>query len=168
MVSKKAFVDNIFLVIMTILGFFVLIMVNFLYGSVKDELNTHDVVVNNSLVQETFTAIETTNASHDWLFVLLFFGTVTAILITLYFLRSNPAFFIVGLIGLIVVIFLAIILRDVFTEVITSNQDWVDTTDNMPKSNYFFSNLPVIMLVIISLFLIFTYVIKNGGVNLGG
>ena len=160
--SKKGFIDNIFLVIIVVLGFFGLILVNFIYGQVRDGLNDNALFANNTDVQNAFADIDTTNANQDWLFVLLFFGVVGAILITLYFLRSSPAFFLVGIIGLIVVVFLAIILRDVFTDVINSNADFVAEANSLEKSNYFFEYIPVIMLVIISVFLIFTYISKNG------
>lgn len=160
--NNKGFIDNIFLVIITIVGFFVLIVGFFIYGSIKDALNTNALFSGNEDAQGIFSDIDTTNESQDWLFVLLFFGVCGAILIGLYYLRSSPAFFLVGLIGLVVVVFLAIILRDVFSDVINSTSDFSDEVTELPKANFIFENLPVIMLVIVSGFLIFAYVSKSG------
>lgn len=162
MVNKKGFVDNIFLVITVVVSFFVILVGSYAYGQVKNGLNTFDMVANNTDAQDVLADVEQSNTNMDWLMLLFFFGSVGAILLTLYFLRSNPLFFIIALIGLIVTVFLAIILVDAFGDILDTNANIEAETLEYPKSNFLFENLPVIVLIIVSIFLIFAYVNKGG------
>lgn len=162
MVNKKGFIDNIFLVITTIVSFFAILVIGYAYGQVKTGLNTIDVIANNTDAQAIFADVEQGNSNMDWLMIVLFFGTVGGILLTLYFLRSNPLFFIIGLVILIVVVFLAIMLTDVFGDIIDLSPEIGGEVSNYPKSNFLFENLAVICLVIFAVFLIFAYMNKGG------
>ena len=163
-INKKGFIDNIFLVIVTIVSFFVILLISMIYGNVKDGLNGFEIISNNTDAQETFDDIDTLQGTWDWLYVLFFFGLVGAILLTLYSLRSSPLFFVVGIIGLFITVFLAILLTDGFGTIIDSNADISNQVTEYPKSNFIFDNLPVIILIIICLFLVVTYIYKGGGV----
>jgi magnesium-transporting ATPase (P-type) len=162
MVNKKGFIDNIYLVITTIVAFFAILVMSYAYGEIKTGLNNQDIIANNTDAQEIFVDVEKGNTSMDWLMILLFFGTVGSILLTLYFLRSNPLFFIIGLILLVVVVFLAILLTDVFSDIIALSPEISGEVSSYPKSNFLFENLPIIALVILAVFLIFAYMNKGG------
>lgn len=160
--NKKGFFDYIYLVVFIVVGFIALIVYGVSSGNILEGLNSTDVIANNSYAQDIMNDIEAQNDSNDGLFVIMVFGLVVAILITLYYLRSSPAFFIIGLIGLVVVLFLAIFFKDVFNDVINASPEFSDEADNLDKSSFLFEYLPVFILIVVSVFLIILYVRKEG------
>jgi hypothetical protein len=160
--SKKCFIDGAFLGVFAVVTFFAIILVSFLYGTIKDGLNSFEVIGNDTNVQTIFSHVDIVNTNWDWVFMLMFFGLVGGAVIGLYFLRSSPVLFMLGLIGLFTVIIMSIILVDVFGQVINESPEFSAEVSDFPVSGFIFNFLPVILLVVLGGFLIFTYMNKGG------
>lgn len=163
--NNKGFVDNIYLLIIFIVSFFVIAIIGFIYTQLTDKVNTNAFINSSEEVTNMITTLDNNQANNDNLLSVFFGGMIIVIFVSLYFLRSNPVFFIIGIIGLVIVVFLAILLKGAFTDILDSNADFRAEADSNVKSSFIFDYLPIILLIIFSVFLIVAYVNRGGTIQ---
>jgi hypothetical protein len=100
----------------------------------------------------------------DQLFVFIAFGTFIAIIISCFFLDTNPIFFIVSMIIFVFQFIIYAVLGNVYAVFATSS-DIQATASLFPFMYMFWSNIPIIALVVSILVIIMLYARMRGKSN---
>lgn len=119
--------------------------------------------LNNSMQQ-----INNTFEALDWIWVIFFFGFYLALLISVFYLDTSPAFLIFALIGILILFIVGAILSDVWINVTGETNSRLAeqgklNTFEFPIMNHIMSNLLVYLIIMSSVFLIILYGSKRGG-----
>lgn len=120
-------------------------------------------------IDNSMTFITNTFNMLDWGFVIFFFGFYLALLISVFFIDTHPAFFVFALATLIIIFVVAGVLADTWMnfkgEIDTSltSAGKLSPSATYPMMNEILSHLPIYVIVMSSIFLIVLYASKRNG-----
>lgn len=170
--NKKAFVDDglLFLILFLVVAFVFLIT-----GFINDGINTELIsVLNNSAVLNNTVAdiTEVTDGTDtffnaDYLILLFFVGLCIFLIVSFYYIPSNPIFFIIGLVVLVILIIFSLFFKDFWVALTELDNDFSDSLSDHALIDNIFIWLPVSLLVLVCIILVVLYA-KNQQGSFGG
>ena len=118
--NKKGFLlDGVFLIFIFISFLLEFLIIGFVFSNINSNMllaiNATNMVDNDSYAAMDDMLGHVDNVmTMDWVVVFGLFGLFLALIISLYYVRSNPLFAIIGIISTLLLVFLAIIFKDLF------------------------------------------------------
>ncbi len=153
----RGFLDLILIPVLLVILAVVLIFVYFVSGVVIDKAEDTgpEMIAGFPDVQSKFLVF-------DNLFVLITAMMAGFVLISAFYIESNPIFFVVGIIGLLLALVVAPTFTNTFDEFVMQNENMTDSANQFPKVVKIIRQLPMIVLGIGALSIILMYA-KWGG-----
>lgn len=148
---KSGFEDAFFIIAVFFAFAIVLLVVNKAWTEISPNLETsiNQALPENSInITPTLTNVTETTQLFDKLLPLLIIGLFAFVLIGVSLYINHPIMLIVGIIVLAVAIMLGMIYANIYNE-ISSSDSFRSTNNNLPITEIFMKNLPVIMLLVI-------------------
>jgi hypothetical protein len=166
--NKKAFIDDglLFLILFMVVAFIFLIV-----GYINSVVNTSLVTAMNDsdtlrpFINETLPVINNTNAffNADFLILLFFAGLCIFLIMSFFYLPSNPIFFIIGIIVLIILVIFSMFFKDFWISLTQADNDFSRSIVDHDIINNIFIYLPVIILILICIVLVVLYAKNQQG-----
>ena len=171
--NKKGFIAD---GLLYLISFFVIAFIFLIVGFVSSTMNTG--LINALNETEITSEFVTANDSHvinvtdgadnffnaDFLILLLLVGLFIYLVVSFFYIGSNPIFFIVGFIVLIIMIIFSIFFTDFFDGVTSVDNDFSTyVNDDHSLIVNIMSILPIIILVFLAIVLIVMYAKNSGG-----
>jgi len=162
MVNKKgAMLLDLIMVLVIIFAFaLVVLFMQTVFTQYKVALDENDHVesdVHERVLRETTTVLD----RMDTIFAFMIVGSILALIVSAFYIRTHPVFFVVSVISLIIILMLAGIFSNIFTEISTA-EGMTNATANYSIIPNIMDNLPLWMLMIGAMIIIALYAkIKN-------
>lgn len=140
-----------------LIGFFlasILIIIDMGFNPIMNALNSSKTT-NNSNTNAIVARYYENEKSHDFMFVLIFFGFALGAVVSAYFLPTHPVFFFPILLIMVLGIFLAPTIANAFGSLIT-DPTVAQTANDYPLTTQIFQHLPNILLAIAIIIVIAT------------
>tara|TARA_R100000656_G_scaffold14937_1_gene14652 strand:- start:3622 stop:4128 length:507 start_codon:yes stop_codon:yes gene_type:complete len=118
-----------------------------------------DVQVNNS---EVINDVTRTIHMFDWLYMIFFFLFYLVLLGSVFYLDTQPGYFIFAIILFLVVIFVGMALADAFTD-ISEDDSLQYSYDNFPITRHLMTNLPYYLMGMAMIFLLVLFASRRDG-----
>lgn len=157
--NKKAnIIDALIIVIICfIMGIFFLVFY-LVVNNISSPIADHIDVQEGRDIMGRLTSIA---RSFDYLYVILIGMLITGSVISAFFIRSHPIFFIIATITLFIFLIPATALSNAF-EKFKAQDKIADIVDNFPIIEFFIDKLPIILIATMILIMIVLYINKEG------
>lgn len=154
--GQNVIMDFLLIPIMLIFIIFIMFFSHYAWTQIRDGT---DLFTGTKDQNETLAAINTTTDMFQYIFVMVIAAIIVALGVTGYFLDSNVAYGIIGVIMILIVIIIAVPFRNAYEDFRTIDES---TEDSFAVANAFMDNLPMIVLFAGAIFIILLYG-KNQG-----
>jgi hypothetical protein len=161
--NKKANLFDPLIIIIVLFGFAIssvifLLISHELKTDLTAKLNTPTFTASGDIITHTDDAIK----SFDYIFVILVAMLTVSTLISAFFIKSHPIFFVVSTILLFVFMIPAVVLSNAF-EKFTQQSQISTVMSDFASITFFMSKLPYLLLVIMILTIIVLFMYKGNG-----
>jgi hypothetical protein len=161
--NKRGDVGDFVLMIVSV---FIIGLMFFVGGKVWTEFKTEivemDEIMDNGAVNMTaeINQLDVTFNILDPMYAVFFFGFFLALLVSIFYIDSHPGFMVFGLLLFIIILFVGMIMSDVWTTIASSEQ-LSDEQINFPITYHLMSNLPIYLIIMGFLFFILLYATRR-------
>lgn len=154
--NKKGniFAIVIIMVFVVVVGFTV-IMSKFITGKFFEEFN--DKVEETDEMKASETKYLDSFLTFDYSIVVMVAILIVGLVVTSFLIPSHPIFIVINIIGIFVLVFLGMVLNNVFGELVTNGALLTATADQFPKLSFLVQNLPFIGAILVFLMSVIMY-----------
>lgn len=124
------------------------VAITFILGFHLTSLMQGTVLNSTATGSSALSATSQTMLNYDYLFPAIILGMGAATLVSAYFVRSHPVFFVFSILALFVVTLLAAQLSNAFISMMTGEPGLNASAQNFPLTFQLFNNLPAISWII--------------------
>lgn len=162
-VNKRGDVGDFVLMIVSV---FIIGLMFFVGGKVWTEFNNEitdmDEIMDAESVNMTAELNQLDVAFNilDPMYAVFFFGFYIALLVSIFYIDSHPGFMVFGLLLFIIIIFVGMIMSDVWATIANSEQ-LSDEQINYPITYHLMTNLPVYLIIMGFIFFILLYATRR-------
>ena len=161
--NKKADVGDFVLLIVSV---FIIALMFFVGGKVwtafTDNIVENEDIMDNNAVNMSAELVQLDRAFNilDPMYAVFFFGFYLALLVSIFYIDSHPGFMVFGILLFVIVLFVGMVMSDVFSTIASSPQ-LSDEQVNFPITYHLMSNLPIYLLIMGFLFFILLYATRR-------
>jgi len=161
--NKKGVISIPIVILMLFVAVVVLFVSSFIFSEFKDVVST-EPAFNNTQVQSTLEDTQTALFNIDNTIFFLFIGFVIFLIISSYLIRTNPIFMVVMVILLFIITMFAMIISNTYQGLIEGGGAFgTFSLTNYPKTNFIFTNLPLLFFIVDIFALIAMFAKPSGG-----
>lgn len=155
--NKKADVHDflILLIVMVTLGISIFFGAK-IWAGVEEGIKNNINMTDNPEINNSLAGVNRAVSIYDPMFAVFFFGFYLAILISVFFLDTQPGYLIFAIILFLITIFLAGIFADVFTTM-AEHESLEEQLDDYPITYHIFNNLPIYLIGMAIIFVVVLY-----------
>lgn len=121
----------------------------------------------SDLLDETFTAIQTTYSVFDYAFLIFFFGILASTLILAYFSRNHPILFPIYILFMLVMTVIAVPISNVYYEIKTQ-AEFSPYVASIPMADFIMMRLPTFLFISMLIGALILYATIKSGSYGGG
>lgn len=161
--NKKGVISIPLVILMLFVAVVILFVSSFIFSEFKDVVST-EPTFNNTQVQSTLADTQTALFNVDNTIFFLFIGFVIFLIISSYLIRTNPIFMVVMIILLFLITMFAMIISNTYQGLIEGGGAFGSfSLLHYPKTNFIFTNLPILFFIVDIFALIAMFAKPSGG-----
>lgn len=149
----KGSIVDIFLIIFIVFSFFIVIIISgFLLTSFTNTINDSGINFNMTYLQKGSDALQGFNSG----LIFIAFGSLIAVVLSAFYIKSHPAFFVISLIVFIILMVITPVFTNIADAFATSDQ-FSDTANNFDLAVLLMRNLPIFAIICTAVVIIILY-----------
>ena len=161
--NKKGVISIPIVILLLFVAVVILFVSSFIFSEFKGIVST-EPAFNNTEVQSTLTDTETALFNVDNTIFFLFIGFVVFLIISSYLIRTNPIFMVIMVILLFLITIFAFIISNTYQGLIEGGGTFGSfSLTHYPKTNFIFTNLPLLFFIVDIFALIAMFAKPSGG-----
>jgi F0F1-type ATP synthase assembly protein I len=120
-----------------------LVLAAYMYNMIGSEISSTDIATNESTA--AYQKFDTAWSILDGGMVLVVIGLTLGLIVTSFLIPTHPVFFIINIIGFIVLVFIGAVYSNTFSDIVEADQDMYNTTTTyFSYTGWMMSNMPYI------------------------
>jgi len=161
--NKKGVISIPVVILMLFVAVVILFVSSFIFAEFKDVVSV-EPAFNNTEVQSTLEDTQTALFNIDNTIFFLFIGFVIFLIISSYLIRTNPIFMVIMIILLFIITMFTMIISNTYQGLIEGGGEFgTFSLTNYPKTNFIFTNLPLLFFIVDIFALIAMFAKPSGG-----